>query len=522
MRSILAGLAFCIATSPASANSPDATEPNFVADHPADARLARKAWAAATACTGWSADAHEAVELRRLPPVGGFDGRAYIDADGLHRVEISGRHPERSVLHEIAHAWARRGPSALNEGRTDLLADCIALRLTDPNLLDPDDGRDLVALPDLRRWTNPRTHEGSGLLDGDREDAYLGSARLMRVVAAVVPERSLWPEDGALRWRELEGLLVRAGPKGAIVWDVLQGGLERQRPALSDEDRDGQPWLAEILRGTDPARWDSDHDGWWDGAPPAPVGAVPLPPDGTAVCSGVAAGQDGARLQVRYRATRSARPARVRVRAGEVWIVDDPARGVRVDPGESVLLALDGGQKAAGGAWALAGGQSLTNAWNCRSNPRFTVWVDDPAATVSLDAFARHVDDHLHRAEGLLAGPAHARLVVALGSEHVAVREGVVHLSSGLIAWAKAEDRLDALAALAVALHRTWDGPHGVRRWDTAEALTRALVDDPPETLFVAVDEEHPAAREQDAARCAWSGVVEGRCAPAPERSETP
>jgi len=512
MRSSLAiaGLALVLTSSAQGSSAPIA--PRFVADDLDDAVLARKAWGAAEHCTGWTAPAHEQVRITRGPAVGGYDGRAYIDADGLERIELSGLDPRRSLLHEIAHAWTRKGPATLNEGRTDLLADCMALTLTDPDLLDPDDGRDLSALPDLRRWTNPRTHEGSDMLDEGRADAYLGAARLFRVVGTVVAPRRLWPQDGQLRWKELEALLVHSGPRGAIVWDVLEGGVERQREALSDRDRDGQPWLAEILSGTDPERWDSDGDGWWDGASPAPVGAVPLPPDGTAVCSGVAAGHQGARLQVRYRATRAAERAPVKVLAGDLWIVDDPARGVRVDPGEPVLLALEGGQReATGGAWALAGGQDLVNAWNCRSTPRYTVWVAEPTATISLQAFTRAVDEHLHRADGLL-GPASRRLVVSLGAERVAITPDAVHLSTGLLAWAQEHDRIDALAGLAVALHRTWQGPEHARRFDTAEALTRALVDDPPDTLFVAVDHEHPTAREHEAARCAWKGVVSGTC----------
>jgi len=183
-----------------------------------------------------------------------------------------------------------------------------------------------------------------------------------------------------------------------------------------------------------------------------------------------------------------------------------------------VMLALEGGQRdATGGAWALAGGQDLVNAWNCRSNPRHTVWVADPTATISLEAFSASVDEHLHRADGLL-GPAHKRLVVALGAERVAITPEAVHLSTGLLHWAQEHDRLDALAGLAVALHRTWLGPEDARRFDTAEALTRALVDDPPETLFVAVDEEHPRARALDAARCDWARVVAGTCGSARQK----
>lgn len=494
-----------------------ATPPRFIADDPTDAALARKAWAAGEVCTGWVAPAHADVELHRTEAMDGYDGRAFVDGAGLYRIEIAGRNARRSLVHELAHAWASRGPAALTEGRTDLLADCIAGQLPVPGLLDPDPGRDLDALPDLRRWTNPKGRHDSAHLDADRADAYLGAARLMRVASTVVDPRTLWPTDGILRWRTLEGKLLAAGPRGAMVVDVLAGGAERQRYALTDRDRDGVPWLAEILQGTRPDVWDSDGDGWWDGASGAPVGAVPLPADGTAVCSGLAASANGARVQVLYRATRADTTPKVRVVAGDIWLIDDPARGVAVEGGKPVLLALDGGlRNATGGAWALAGGQGLSSSWNCRSTPRYTVWLADPLMAVDFAEFEAAVDEHLHRATGLL-GPQPRRMVVELGADSMGVSHEGVHISAGLVGWARTEGRLDALAGLAVALHRTWQGPLEARRWDTAEALTRALVDDPPETLFVAVDEEHPAARSDDAVSCpeGWRGVVGGRCAPA-------
>lgn len=511
MRSLPLVLSAIIGTSPAWGGAPE-----FRADHPDLEALARRAWQAGEACAGWKAPAHPRIRVVHNAQMDGYDGRAYLDNQGLYRVELAGQNPRRSLLHEIAHAWARRGPPALTEGRTDLLADCMATRLAEPDLLDPDPGRDLDALPDLRRWTNPRNYTGGGGLDAGRSDAYLGSARLLRVVETVLPPERIWPQDGQLRWKDLEHALLRAGPKGAIIVDTLEGGEARQREALTDHDRDGQPWLAEILVGTDPARWDSDGDGWWDGADPrqlgAPVGAVPLPPDGSAVCSGVAAGQEGARIQVAYEATRIAHRPKVRVVAGDVWLVDDPALGVRIDPQEPVLLALDGGLRAStGGAWAHPGGQGLSTAWNCRSNPRYTVWIADAQATPALDAFEAELADHLHRADSLL-GPSPRRLVVAMGADQVRVTDDAVYLSRGQVRWAQQHDRLDALAGLAIALHRTRLAAEGHRGWDTAEALIRALVDDPPATLFVAVDEEHPAARTAEAADCPWRQMVNGTC----------
>lgn len=500
-----------------------AAPPRFVADAPEDGALARKAWAAGVACTGWAALTHEDVRIVRAERVDGYDGRAWLDADGLYRIEVSGPRPARSLVHEVAHAWTRRGPAALTEGRADLLADCMALRMGAPDLLDPDDGRDLAFLPDLRRWSNPRTRHDDGAFDEHRADAYLGAARLMRVAGTVLPPSALWPRDGVLRWRQLADDLLAAGPKGALIVDVIEGGEARQRQALTDRDQDGMPWLAEILEGTDPERWDSDGDGWWDGAPQASPSAVPLPLDGTAVCSGMASGPAGARVQVRYRAARASTPPAVRVVTGDVWIVDDPARGVAIEPGRPVLLAVDGGQPhAAGGTWALAGGQGLVQAWNCRSTPTWTVWVDDPRAAPDLSTFGDQLAEHLRRADGLL-GHAPTRLVVTLGARDTGVNDDGVRLSTGLVAWARDADRLDALAGLAVAMHRTFTGPVEGRRWDTAEALTRALVDAPPPTLFVAVDEEHPAARTSDAGRCGWDAIMAGSCPrAAPDPSARP
>jgi hypothetical protein len=492
-----------------------AVVPDFVADEPDDAALLRRAWPAGVACAAGTPITHPQIRVVREPEVDGYDGRAYLDDGGLYRIEVGGPDPRRQLLHELAHAWAARGPSTLTEGRADWLADCMALRLGDFDLLDPDDGRDLTDLPDLRRWANPRTRHEASDLDDDRADAYLGASRLMRVVTLLVPPERLFPTDGSLRWRDLEEHLALSGPSGEIVLDILEGGEERQRAVLTDHDRDGQPWLAEVLGGTDPDRWDSDDDGWWDGAPPHPEGAIVLPPDGSAVCAGVAASSTGAAVHVRSRVTRSTGQARVRLLAGDTWVLEDPSRGVSVSPSEAVLVALDGGMRgASGGAWALIGGQGLVSGWNCRSTVRSTLWVDDPTAADLRDRFEAELEVHLMRAEQSL-GPAHRRLVVGLGTGSLEVTDDAVQLSTGLVAWARQTHRLDALAGLAVALHRVRHAPvPDERTWENAEALTRAIVLNPPDTLFVAVDQAWAMERGERARSCeaGWQGLLRGAC----------
>jgi hypothetical protein len=501
-----------------------AAPPQFTAEDPAHAEIASEAWRAAEVCTGWVAPAHKRVEIAQGYVRGGYHGGALIDERGLALIEVGTERQRRSLLHEVAHAWVRGGPAALTEGRTDLLADCIALATGGP--LDPDSGRDLDHLPNLRMWDNPQVQHRESDLDEGRADAYLGAARLLRVVSKVLPEQQLWPVAGTLDWDELAALLEPQGPSGHMVLALLDGGPQRQAAGLSDRDHDGVPWLGEILTGTNPDAWDSDGDGWWDGASEPPsMAAIPLPLDGTPVCSGYAAGAKGGRAQALWRGELRNPQVGVRVWAGDTMLVDDPAKGVSVPAGVPVLLGLRGSlEQTTGGAWAMAGGQDLVLDWNCRSSPAATVTVADPVSAAILEPFTAQLTEHISRANGLLGRPSRLRTVVSLGDSTSGVTaDGVVRLSTGLTEWVQQTGRIDALSALTVALHRVWQKEVDSRRWDTAEALTRALVDDPPSTLFVAVDKAMTAAWEKEAASCpdGWHGVLRGDCRPQPDELAT-
>jgi hypothetical protein len=477
--------------------------PMFSAHVPAHVETARAAWEAATECAGWEAPAHDVVQIRQGYVSGGWSGGAWVDDDGLYRIEVSLDGIDRAIVHEIAHAWATYGPPTLTEGRADLLADCVVSRVPGLAPYDPDPGTELTAMPDLRRWGNP--HDDHGLVDIDsaRRDAYLGSARLARVLATVVDARTLWPEGGTLRWRDVERILEEAGPRGAMVLGVIEGNAAQQRDALSDRDRDGVPWLSEVLAGTNPDRWDSDGDGWWDGAPEVPsVAAVPVPPDGTPVCAGLAGGPHGGTVQVLYAGEiRGAPTPWVAVQAGAVLVDGDARTGVPVPPDRPVLLSLGGPvERHTGGTWAMAGGQGLVVDWSCRSTPRWTVWVEDPLAAPMLDSFAAALDEHVRRADAILGHAAPRRIVVVLGAHHAGIDGGTVHP--------------DALAGLAVAVHRVWLADAAVHSWDAAEGLARALVDDPPDLAFVAIDLKDAEKWAETASSCpeGWEGVLQGAC----------
>jgi hypothetical protein len=490
-----------------------ATPPIFSAFSPEFAEKARQAWIAAEKCTGWEAPRHDQVELRQGYVPGGFVGGAWIDGDGLYRVQIGLDNTDRALVHEIAHAWASNGPSALTEGRADLLADCVVTMVPSLAPLDPDSGMSLDNMPDLRRWSANR-RDGIDL-DTSREDAYLGSARLMRTVAEVVDRRSLWPTSGLLRWRDLNDLLDNAGAPGTMIQALLEGGERTQREALSDVDRDGQPWIAEILGGTDPLRWDSDGDGWWDGAPATPsIAAVPLPPDGTPVCSGFS-GRPGAVVQILASGSwRGGQTPQIQAYEGSTTLSGDPTAGVRLSGDGPLMMRLQSDGPATGGLWAMVGGSGLVVDTACRSTPRYTAWWEGSGSQALLPEFLSALDIYVGRAEKLL-GPSSSRLVVRLGSESTEVdHDGVVHLSEGELAWAATTDRPDALAAVAVAIHRVFSAPHADRAAEGAEALTRAMLDDPPDLTFVSVDLQRAEQRKRSVAACprGWDGVLDGHC----------
>lgn len=490
-----------------------ADAPRFVSQDPHLEQTARRAWEAAEVCTGWSAPAHEQVSIASRYVRGGYAGGARLDAEGLAQVILWSDMPERALVHEVAHAWARSGPPTLTEGRADLLADCMAEAVPGLAPLDPDPGRDLQLMPDLRHWDSGEEGPVTDLV-ALRSDAYLASARFVRLLGSVLPPRALWPRAGRLDWPDVEDMLVEAGPRGQIVLSVIESGVARQREALSDRDRDGQPWLAEVLGGTHPERWDSDGDGWWDGAAPR-VAAVPLPLDGTRICSGLAGGVEPGRALVLARGDLRGAGASVALYAGDRPLFGDPLSGIAVPPEAPLLLALEGRIDAVtGGMWALTGGQGLVLDWNCRSTPRYTIWVEDPLAALQLDRFDQEISEQLDRARVVLGGPAPRRLVLVLGASDAAITEDEVRVSTGWLDWARQTGRVDALAGVAVALHRVWRADPTERRWDTAEALLRELVDDAPDLTFVAVDLGLVGQRRAAVERCreGWSGLLAGRC----------
>ncbi|MCB9679309.1 MAG: hypothetical protein H6737_29665 [Alphaproteobacteria bacterium] len=451
--------------------------PQFVAAEPVDAEVARGAWDAAVACTGWEPEAADEVRIERGNVPKGFLGLASTDERGrLYRIELDATDGRSSevIVHEVAHAWVSEGPTALVEGRAELLADCMVHERPGLAPLQWDDGRELVSMPDLRSWRAADDH-GPSVNPLMRTDAYLGAARLVRLASLVLPDGALWPEADNIDWIDLDAMLADAGQPGELLRDVLRATPEVQRKALSDRDQDGLPLVGEQMLGTDPDRFDSDADGWWDGAE-VPVDAVPLPFDGTPMCSGWATPASGGVAVLKTGGNLRGSPAPMpALRANdEVFLKGRVAVVGRA----SILVELEGDPEVvSGGLWARVHGKGLVEDDACVSDASRVVWASDPALREAVQPLAEALQKAVARAERRF-GADGRRLAVQLGGTSTTVDGPVIHLSTHEVRTALRTGALDDLAYQAVAMRRVWDESAVVREWRDVVALANLLARD--------------------------------------------
>ncbi len=496
--------------------------PVFLSEDPAAVELATAAWKGATACAGREASAAEEVTIEIGDPGGGFAGRAFVEGPrrrvwtdhegtivreetiegvGLVRIRVDAP-TSRNLAHEIAHAWVHRGPPALVEGATNLLAACIARRA--PRRFPAErDAASLTDLEDLRTWAN--TDEGATT----RAAGYAASRRMFALLAEATPERDLWRSDWT--WAQFDAVLLGAGPIGAQIADALAGGVSAQRSAFEDQDEDGIHGIRERLAGTDPDQWDTDADGWWDGAPDQiREHAVHLGGDGSPVCSGWAAGAAGALITVRGGTHRrgDALP-RVLVDGGSV----DQSLPIAVAPGGSIALRAPSKDDG----WGWVEGAGLVRDRRCQTDARWTV-VAARGSDEALDPFVSALGRADEAADRVL-GPRRGRLVAFIGDPPPALTPlKLVRVPGGWLDRGAASG-WDFVAAYAVAAGRLSDAQMTseiVGEPALYEALARALVSAIPDVLLAALEEDEVVAWTETAAACpgGWRGLAAGECGP--------
>lgn len=470
--------------------------PTFVAADPEDVRLAQDAWTAGLACTGRTPDVAATVRIERKVPEWAssrFAALASWSNKAEARILITEGTPPSVMAHEVAHAWVHGGPSGLVEGRTDLLTACMQQRNPERFTGFLEARSDLEVMPDLRVW-KAMTDDASLLGQG-----YLGAFRMFRAMGLVLPPERLWAE-GVTRWDLVEGMLEEAGPRGEPLLAALRGGAETQRAALLDPDLDGHSNLYEQLAGTNPDAWDSDGDGWWDGAPTVrPEGAVPLPRGQVPVCLPMVPASGGL-VVVEL--------------GGQLGGLDIPSRLMGNGPAGMLVswYALWGGHP--GGVYARSlEGPRVANP-QCALRPHFTMRSSEPIADGVLGGLADATEESLRTIRSS-TGLAEAYIVVDgdgaapfLGLSNGHTRVPVAALPRA----ATDESRIALARAIAAMSHMGRVVAH--ERAGAAGALVRTVWPGAPIAPALGAPAYEIAPWTRAVKRCArgWSGLLDGTC----------
>lgn len=272
-RLLIAALALLASTASAA--------PRFGADEDT-AALAGRIWEAGVACTGWEPAAAPHVPIAPLDSTPWAAGSADVHPSrGLERIHLAPASPWTGdpLVHEVAHAWAHSHTSALSEGVAQVLATCMAQRLglrigTGPSLP--------AAVPDLRTWDPRRA------TPDERTAGYELARRLARARLVLFGPEAVWGPAAPTHLADLRADLAARGARGRLL-DRLLDTPAALADFLRDEDHDDLPDGVEALLDLDPLAWDTDGDGWWDGAS-IDLASIPLPADRAPLCLPAAAG----------------------------------------------------------------------------------------------------------------------------------------------------------------------------------------------------------------------------------------
>jgi hypothetical protein len=245
--------------------------------------LADLAWPHFAACTGAEPPSFESLQVEVVEDLGIYAGKAHASESHARLEVVPGIHDEYVLLHELAHLWVDWGPRALDEGLAESLAACVYARMHDEPMSEPP--LDFQMGPHLLSWGSDK-----GLPPEAVEERYEASYRMALLLGQMLPPEQRWSRQG-YGWPELWELLWQRRDRSMARYETDDSGETRLRLPLeymdvyalvmmlgseADLDGDGLDATAEIAQQTHPLDWDTDGDGWWDGAQP-PEGAVALP-----------------------------------------------------------------------------------------------------------------------------------------------------------------------------------------------------------------------------------------------------
>jgi len=189
--------------------------------------LAEAAWGYASDCTDREAPSTEVVPIVRGPVNGGFAAEAQIGPDGLQQITLGQADaPPVVIFHEVAHAWTGRGPSGLVEGRTAVLADCMARAAG--AAVSFDDGRTLHHMAPLVDWTNePRDRLR-------RHDTYTAARRWFAALDDALDKGELFPRSSWPSWEAFREDLAGRSAQVDELLEILDLPLVLQVQAMDE------------------------------------------------------------------------------------------------------------------------------------------------------------------------------------------------------------------------------------------------------------------------------------------------
>lgn len=446
-----------------------------------DVAFANAIWPEAVACAGFEPAAPSVVTIdREFVGTPSIHKRVTKNEDGtLARIDLKPSATAIIFTNALGLAWFDSEDQAFNDGRAELLAECVARRRPKFVATIRSERFEAEDLGDLRTWkrTTP--------VDDDALAAYRrASYRLFRTLRDILEPVELWQVNG---WAELDVALSKAGPRGELVRQALAGGAETQRAALSDPDSDGLVTLQERFMGTRPDVWDSDGNGWWDGAPDVD-NAVPVARDGTPVCVPLQA-TSGTTRYVQGGAIRG-----FRIRERKLPKQDTPR------------FALNGGKNFAGGNWLQARGEDLQASKRCYWHPRISVFSDSDQTPERLEKLANAV--LAADARYAAFGPTD-RLVVTLRKEG-----RFLELGQGVEVPVKLLAELDdpAFASQIVAMSRL--RKHTFEVDVTTVAFSEHVLGDGRQAVYTGAirGEVKRATKRAEGCEDGWTSIIEETC----------
>lgn len=244
--------------------------------------LVDRGWVAMAHCSGHAPpDVQGIVYTTTTDEIEGRAGYAAatrVDADGKVRILVKdGAFDPLVILHELAHHWTGWTPRALREGLSDLLAECAFRELTGDASFELEDVTGLTVESPIFSWTTD-----ASVSDDEMTRRYHDAYVLARALQRLVPAETLWDPSATGGWPELWLAVGRTHDVSRPDPAFAPFG-----PSILAEDVDGDGLLLEDERAHDasPLAWDSDGDGFWDGAEP-PTGAFAMPAEDA--CIGIA------------------------------------------------------------------------------------------------------------------------------------------------------------------------------------------------------------------------------------------